>query len=175
MKIKGLIDEDFVNYKKPSMYIIFPTCSFKCDKENKRSLCHNSKLVGEPDIEISKDELIKRYLQNPITEAIVCGGLEPFDSPLDLLPFIDTLRRQYKCNDPIVIYTGYTEEELESGNWGLTKDPKIYSSYWSNLKKYNNIIVKFGRFRPDCPPHYDHVLGVNLISPNQYAKEINNG
>jgi len=33
MIIKGLIDEDFVNYKKPSMTIMMPYCTFKCDKE----------------------------------------------------------------------------------------------------------------------------------------------
>ena len=32
MIIKGLIDEDFINYKKPSMVIEFPYCNFKCDK-----------------------------------------------------------------------------------------------------------------------------------------------
>ena len=30
MKIKGLISEDFVNYKKPAMTIMFPYCTFKC-------------------------------------------------------------------------------------------------------------------------------------------------
>jgi len=31
MKLKFLIDEDFVNYKEPSMFIGFPNCTFKCD------------------------------------------------------------------------------------------------------------------------------------------------
>ena len=93
MILKQIIDEDFVNYREPSMYLIFPHCSFKCDTENKTQYCQNRGLALEPDIEISKEEVIDRYLRNPITSAIVCGGLEPFDSPLDLLPFIDTLRR----------------------------------------------------------------------------------
>ena len=33
MKLKGLIDEDFVNYKDPSLFLIFPFCTFKCEKE----------------------------------------------------------------------------------------------------------------------------------------------
>jgi len=33
MKIVNLIDEDFCQYKKPSMFIGMPKCSFKCDKE----------------------------------------------------------------------------------------------------------------------------------------------
>lgn len=173
MKIKGLVDEDFVNFCLPSMYIIFPYCDFKCDIENGSNLCQNSSLINEPNIETSRDELIKRYLGNPITKAIVIGGLEPFDSELQLLPFIDTLRRQYKCNDPVVIYTGYTEEELEDGRWGVTKAKDIQKSYWENLKEYKNIIVKFGRFRPNQESHYDPILGVNLASPNQYAKGYN--
>ena len=31
--VKGIIFEDFVNYKKPSMVIEMPYCDFKCDKE----------------------------------------------------------------------------------------------------------------------------------------------
>ena len=41
MFVKGIIDEDFVNYKKPVMYIAFPCCSFKCDKENGARYCQN--------------------------------------------------------------------------------------------------------------------------------------
>ena len=31
MKIKGITDEDFVNYKYPSMFIATSICSFKCE------------------------------------------------------------------------------------------------------------------------------------------------
>ena len=41
MILKGLIDEDFVNYKKPAMVLEFPYCSFKCDKECGRQVCQN--------------------------------------------------------------------------------------------------------------------------------------
>ena len=169
MKLKGLIDEDFVNYRLPSMYLIFPTCNFKCDKENGKKLCQNSELVKLPDIEISKEEIIERYIKNPITNAIVCAGLEPFDSQLDLLPFIDTFRRQYRRNDTIIIYTGYTEEELDSGHWGRLA-PDMQRNYWEQIKSQGNIIVKFGRYKPNEEKHYDDVLGIYLVSNNQYAK-----
>lgn len=168
MRIRGVIFEDFINYKKPSMYIIFPICSFKCDKECGREVCQNSALAHEPIIEIDKDELIENYLSNPITEAIVMAGLEPFDSPLDVLPFIDSLRRQYNCKDDIVIYTGYTEEELLHGASTL----KLPKGYYDLICSYENIIIKFGRFKPDQPSHYDEILGVNLSSPNQYGKLV---
>ena len=40
------------------------------------------------------------------------------------------------------------------------------------LKKYSNIIIKFGRFIPNQKPHYDPVLGVELASDNQYGEKI---
>lgn len=156
MIIKGIIDEDFINYKKPSMIIEFPYCSFKCDKECGQQVCQNSSLTNEPNISISVYKIIDRYLNNPITKAIVCQGLEPFDSKDDLITFIDRLRRH--TDDDIVIYTGYTKKELQT---------EIQL-----LQNFNNIIIKFGRFIPNQPSHFDDILGVTLASPNQYAERI---
>ena len=171
MKIKGITEECFSDYKAPVMYIAFPKCSFKCDKELGAHYCQNSELANEPTIEVDKVTLIERYLQNPITKAIVLGGLEPFDSELDLMPFIDCLRRQYNCSDKVIIYTGYTEEELKNGDWGNGPQEE-QKNYWNSLISYGNIIVKFGRFRPDEEPHFDEILGIELASNNQYAKEF---
>jgi hypothetical protein len=161
MQIKGLKDEDFVNYKKPSMFIIFPFCSFKCDKENGCNLCQNSSLAQEPIIDIGIANILARYYNNPITSAIVCGGLEPFDSPEDLLELVHIVRDLYAWNDDIVIYTGYTEKEL--------KHTKIFKQ----ITNYKNIIIKFGRFIPNQSSHYDEILGIKLSSDNQYAKRYN--
>ena len=161
MNLKGIIDEDFVNYKKPSMYIAFPHCSFKCEKECSECCCQNSTLATSPDIEITVDELCRRYLDNPISEAIVCGGMEPFDSYDDLIEFITSLRKEHDCNDDVVIYTGYTENECRKNNW------------LSKLFSLGNIIVKFGRYIPGQNPHHDEILGVKLASDNQYACRLN--
>ena len=161
MVIKSFKDEDFVNYKKPSMFIITPTCSFKCDKENNCLMCQNSHLVHEPTHEIQDGLLIERYIDNPITKAIVFGGLEPFDTANELYDFINFFREWHGIKDDIVIYTGYTEEEL--------KDNKFFKY----ITEFPNIIIKFGRFRPNQEPHYDEVLGVCLNSDNQYAKRYN--
>ena len=158
MLIKSFKDEDFVNYKKPSMFIITPTCSFKCDKENGCLMCQNSHLAHEPTHNIPVRNLIERYLDNRITKAIVFGGLEPFDTPEELDRFIKILRWNYEKDDDVVIYTGYTEEELTD------------NKYYEQILGYGNIIIKYGRFRPNQAPHYDEVLGVNLASDNQYAK-----
>lgn len=163
MLIKGIKDEDFVNYKKTSMFIIFPKCDFKCDREASCSICQNSSLAHEPNFEIEPKEIVERYMQNPITKAIVLGGLEPFDSLIDLSVLIEEFR---KCtNDDIVIYTGYTEKEINSS--------PIKLGVYKYLKSHcPNVIIKFGRFVPNQEPHYDEVLGVKLASNNQYARRI---
>ena len=156
MKLKGLIDYDLCNFKIPSMFLIFPTCSFKCDRECGQSICQNSALAHEPTIEIDIINIIYRYTHNPLTHAVICGGLEPFDTWRDLYVFCSVFRNFSK--DPIVIYTGYKEEEI--------------SEYIKILSKLNNIIVKFGRFIPNSPHIFDTLLGVELASNNQYAKEL---
>lgn len=157
MIIKQLVDEDFVNYKKPSMFIAFPSCTFKCEKECGQKMCQNSSLVQSPNINISVNSLIERYMNNPITKAVVCGGLEPFDSWKDLQCLIMNLR--YWCGDDIVIYTGYNKNEIED------------KLKW--LKLYEPIIIKFGRYIPNQQKHYDDTLGVYLASDNQYGVKIN--
>ena len=154
MKVKFVVDEDFVNYYRPALFIGFPKCSFKCDKENGNKICQNGKLANEPDIEVSIDDLIGRFILNSIPKAIVCGGLEPFDSYDDLLELVKQFR-VYTDAD-IVIYTGYTEKEL--------------ADRIDEITQYHNIVIKYGRFIPGQQPHKDKVLGVKLASNNQYAK-----
>lgn len=156
MHVKQVIFEDFVNYKKPSMFIGFSKCSFKCDREYGSHICQNSSLAKSLTLEISASELANRYINNPITSSIVCGGLEPFDTFDELIDLIDNIRN--KCDDDIIIYTGYKEEE-------------IYK-YIDELKKYPNIIIKFGRYVPNSARRFDEILGIYLASENQYAVKI---
>ena len=158
MELKGIIMEDFINYKKPSMFILFPFCSFKCEKECGEHCCQNSALAQAPNIDVGVRTIVNKYINNPITSAIVIGGLEPFDSEQDLLTLITYLRDS--TQDDIIIYTGFTKEEL--------KDIETYKS----LLRFKNIIIKFGRYIPHQQPHYDSVLGVMLASDNQYAERI---
>ena len=159
MKIKGLNEYDIINYKEPSMFIIFPSCTFKCDKECGQNVCQNSALAKEPIINITDRSIINRYLSNPLTHALVCGGLEPFDNFEELKLFIHNFRL-YSL-DPIIIYTGYKEDEIED-LVALLKE--------ENLRGV--LIIKFGRFIPNSPHIFDEVLGVELASNNQYAKVI---
>ena len=158
MLLKDVVMEDFINYKKASMFILFPFCTFKCERECGEHCCQNSALAQAPNIDVDIDTIIKRYLSNPITESIVCGGLEPFDSWEDLHSLIHKLRIDNNCFDDVVIYTGYKKEEILD---------KVNS-----LKSYSNITIKFGRFIPNDTGYYNDILGVTLASSNQYAEVI---
>lgn len=156
MLIKNIIDEDFVNYKKSSMYVAFPFCNFKCEKECGIKCCQNSPLALSPNIDVDIDRLVDRYVKNEITHAIVMAGLEPIDSFDDLLTFIDRIRQ--KTDDDIIIYTGYYKAAILD---------KIEA-----LQRYKNIIIKYGRYIPGQESHYDEVLGVKLANKEQYAEKI---
>ena len=156
--LKDIIDEDFINYKKCAMTLIFPYCDFKCDKECGKQVCQNSSLTKMKNIQIPIESIYERYINNDLSEAIVCQGLEPFDSWEDLLKIVQFFRIDKKCFHEIVIYSGFQRCQIAD---------KIQV-----LSSYQNVIVKFGRFIPDQKSHYDDVLGVELASPNQYAEKI---
>lgn len=157
MIVKGIIDEDFVNYKKPSMVIEFPYCDFKCDKECGEAVCQNSSLANESVIDIDAQKIVERYLRNPITEAMVFQGLEPLDSYEDMYDLIVEIRK--RTDDDIVIYTGYDYREVYR-----------YTDKIGHM--FSNIIIKYGRYIPNQTPHYDEILGVKLASDNQYAERL---
>lgn len=156
MFLKGIISEDFINYKKPCMVLEFPSCTWKCDVDAKQSVCQNHQLAYTPAQNYDVQELVNFYLNNNITEAIVCAGLEPFDSFNELNDFIVTLRKY--CDDDIVIFTGYNKDEIDS--------------YINSIINYKNIIVKYGRYIPNREIRFDDVLQIYLASDNQYAEKI---
>ena len=158
MKIVGLIDEDFTQYKKPSMFIAMPFCTFKCEKECGQELCQNNELAKAKHIEIDNQTLINRYLDNPISKSIVFGGLEPIDSYDEVYSFIQEFRQNNL--DDVVIYTGYYPEEI--------------TNKLEDLSKFVNIFIKFGRYVPGTEKRLDPILGVELYEP-QWAEELQKG
>ena len=159
MRISNLKDEDFVNYKKPSLFIGTCFCNWKCCDEAgiSREVCQNYQLHNSKIHELSNEQIYRRYINNPLTSAIVIGGLEPMLQSEEVIGLIKYFR-EHNCHDDFVIYTGYYEEEI--------------SSILDTLKEYDNIIFKFGRFKPNQEKHWDEVLGVYLISDNQYGKKV---
>ena len=158
IRLKGIVIEDLVNYKKPSMFLVTSTCNWKCCNEGgfDKKVCQNSSLISAPTKEIDIDNIVKLYLGDPLTQAVVIGGLEPFEQFEEIVSFIEYFRQF--SEDDIVIYTGYYEKE-------------IYSMV-EELKAYSNIVIKFGRYVPNQKPHLDKELGINLASDNQYGKRI---
>lgn len=159
MKTRGIIAEDFVNYKLPSLFISTAYCDFKCCKEGKfnKEVCQNAPLLESSIRDIPIEIIYDNYINNPITKAVVIGGLEPmlqFNEVYELI----YLFRSHNVNCPFVIYTGHYPPEIEN---------KL-----QRLKYYNNIIVKFGRYIPNRPSRFDLILGVTLASDNQYAEVI---
>lgn len=157
--LRGVVVEDFCNYKLPSMFLISSYCDWKCCHEANidESVCQNHGLVSGLIKQYSYDSIHQAYINNPITKAIVIGGLEPMlqiDEIIGLIKFF----RKNQCNDPFVIYTGYYPSEIQD--------------CVSKLKNFNNIIIKYGRYVPNAKSRYDDVLGITLISDNQYAEVL---
>lgn len=158
MKVKTILDQDIVNYKKVSMFIATCKCNFKCctDLGLDICICQNSPIAKQKNIQIEDEKIVKRYLDNPLTKAIVIAGLQPFQQFEQLINLIKSFRE--KTQDDIVIYTGFYQDQKKQ--------------QLEQLKQYKNIIVKFGRFIPGQQVHKDRVLGVNLANKQQYAKKI---
>lgn len=155
VKVLDILDIDFVNYKEPTMNIaVGISCTFKCGKE----LCQNQPLCKIKPKEIEIEKILNLYNEQQITKSITLQGLEPLDNLGDVLTIIREFRKI--SNDKVIIWTGYTEEEISD----LIQYLKM---------NFTNIIIKVGRYIPNQISHRDEILGVNLASNNQYAIEIN--
>lgn len=159
ISIKQIVPEDFVNYKRPSMFIATSLCDWKCCKEADLPIgvCQNCPLAQEQTITMDIERIVCQYLKNSISEAVVFGGLEPMLQYEEVYNFIDVLR-SYDTKSDIVIYTGYNHDE-------------VFEEV-EELSVFEDIIFKFGRYIPGHTPHYDEILGVELASDNQYARRF---
>ena len=158
IKLKGIVAEDFANYKVPCMFLSTCFCDFKCCIEGgfPISYCQNNELESIEYKTFENETIIKFYLENPVSKSIVFGGMEPMLQYNEMFELIRDFRKV--CDDDIVIYTGYYKDEIFD---------KV-----NNLKQFKNIIIKFGRYIPNRNSRFDEVLGLNLVSENQYAERI---
>jgi len=157
MRVKDIVEENFQDYKKPSMFIATCFCTWKCCIENGNNICQNIDIVKQPTLNISDEVIVNKYIKNPITHAILFGGLEPFEQWEELIALIDKFRQF--TDDDIVIYTGWNKTE-------------IYEKIVYLFTHYKNVVIKFGRYIPNKKSRYDDILGVTLASDNQYAEKI---
>ena len=159
MRVKAIVQEDFINYKLPSMFISTCFCDYKCCTELGLDIgvCQNAPLTKSDNIDIPDQTIYEHFVNNPITKAVVIGGLEPMIQINEVVDLIKLFRNQGE-DCPFVIYTGYYPNEIP--------EPL------ERIKQYKNIIVKFGRYIPNSQSVYDEVLGIMLASSNQYAEVI---
>lgn len=159
-KCFGIIPQDFVNTSSCTFTIESGiSCTFKCNKESHCNICQNFALNKQEPIETTVNRLIDLYISQDLSHSITFQGLEPLDNLKQLLWFIYYFRQIRE--DPIYIWTGYEKDECEDLIY-LIKE----KMHWEN------IIIKFGRFKPNEPHHIDPILGVELASTNQYAEKI---
>ena len=159
MRVKDILPEDFINYKLPSMFISTCFCDYKCCPEQGLDIgvCQNAPLAQSETIDIPDQIIYEHFVNNPITKAVVIGGLEPMIQINEVINLINLFRKQGE-NCPFIIYTGYYPNEI----------PETLK----RLKQYKNIIVKFGRYIPKSQSVYNEILGVVLSSSNQFAEII---
>lgn len=160
IELKGILWEDTVNYKKIGTTLMFPHCSFKCEKECGMKICQNNSLPSSYSMFVHLPTFISNYMNNPLTEAIILQGLEPFDSLDSIYALVQTMN-EFNCTDDLVIYTGYNKEEI---------NPNVLE-YFKAVPK-GSVIIKWGRYIPNQESHFDKVLGVSLASDNQYGEKI---
>ena len=160
MRLKTIVEESFDYYRYPVFLMAAAECDFKCCKEAHISekVCQNYPWSFKPVKLCDDEDIIRKYLSNPISKAVCFAGLEPLLQAQELYSFMRLFRKY--SEDPIIIYTGYNRNEIEYA----------ISCFEATAEK--NVIVKFGRYVPGQKPHYDPVLGVNLASDNQYGEVI---
>ena len=158
MLIKGITDEIFSDYSKTSMLIAVPVCTTRCwEKLNlSPTICQNHLLRREPNLSVSNKDIIDRYLENPLTSAIVFGGLDSWDSLDEIIEFIREFR--LVSEDDCVLYTG--------------RDLDIIENDFGKLREFKNIYVKYGGYNPFLESVVDELTSVVLASSNQKFVKI---
>lgn len=163
MRVRKLLTERYQDYRLPCMYLAACFCDWKCCPDTPY-VCQNHPVAQMPVTDIPDDEILDRYEENPITEAIVIAGLEPL---LQVREVVNLIRcaSERGIRTTFVIYTGYTKKEVR------------FIGFFDALKAAGigdgiGVIMKYGRYVQDQQPHFDEVLGVELASGNQYAEKI---
>ena len=118
MIIKGIQEEDFINYKKPSMFISFSSCTWKCEKECGRKVCQNGTLASrqkegysmedrknirqltqrEKDFATEKHHLITDFLKRSKLDVEELYDVVVFDFLLSVEIYLNSEDLQKKCN-----------------------------------------------------------------------------
>lgn len=150
--------DDVVDYKKTAILLAFPNCFKYCRG------CQNEHLRNRQPNLHKVDKIVKLYNRLDEHQAIVCAGLDPFDSLADLEKLIIAFNNNDKPVD-FVIYTGYNYENV--------KYNYIHENMYKLITNDNfKLIIKYGQYDENNKNKYvSDILGVELIGDNQIVKE----
>lgn len=106
LRIAGIAEDSIVDGQGIRLTVFVQGCHHHCPG------CHNQHTWDEAGgAEVDVDDIVKRYIRNPLLDGITLSGGEPFNQPE---PCLELLSKVYhRCNN-IWCYTGYTWEELSS-------------------------------------------------------------
>lgn len=108
MRLINYYEETIVDGPGLRFSIYFAGCRHACPG------CHNkeswSPTFGEELTPEKMDMLIKKIQSNKYLDGITLSGGDPFYNPAELLSFLKILKS--KTQLPILVYTGYTIEQL---------------------------------------------------------------
>lgn len=108
IRIAGTIGESIVD--GPGIrYVVFTQgCPHHCPG------CHNPQTHSFDGGTITDtEELISQFKNNPLLKGITISGGEPFCQPLAAA---ELARAAHECGKDVMVYTGYTFEQLLSGS-----------------------------------------------------------
>lgn len=143
------VRETITDYRKSTLYLCGYICTLGCKD------CFHNELKKNHPTTLSIEKLFTDYISTTSCDAILFSGLNWLEQIEELFVLIHYIRSNH-INKDIVIYTGYDKHEISD---------KI-----AMLSKFDNIIIKYGRFDATLPPRYDDVLGITLASSNQWAE-----
>lgn len=163
-----VVTDNVTDYKKTSLFLVFPYCSGKCGEE-----CQNKDLRKKKIKEFNNKDIITLYQSLNTHNAVVCGGLEPLDSFEELKQLIEDFAK-FSSIKPVdfVIYTGYDNlikyyfdgryREVKEDFFDLLQAWKNYAEPGSEL------IIKQGKYDTNHKiPWHSKLLGVDLATNNQ--------
>lgn len=107
MKISGLINDSVVDGPGWRMTIFTQGCPHHCHN------CHNPETWDyNGGYEISVDELVNKYKNNPLLDGITLSGGEPFikERKEELIDLVESIK---SIGGSVWAYSGYLIEELE--------------------------------------------------------------
>ena len=104
MKISGIVEESIVDGPGIRFTIFFQGCTHNCFK------CHNPQTHDiNKGKEISVDEVIEKIRKVPLTDGVTLSGGDPL---MQIDECLDLCKKIKKLGLEIIVYTGYTYEQI---------------------------------------------------------------